>query len=395
MAEAVIIDAVRTPIGVRDGGLAGWHPADLAGHVLAALVERSQLDPEQIEEVVLGCATQVGAQSSNLARGAVLAGGMPESISAATVDRQAASSQHAVMIAAHAIMAGTYDIAIAGGVEVMSRVPARAAGHEPRFGQAESPAMKCRYTDSGGLVPLPITAELLAASAGLDRDQLDSFAVQSHTRAAAAQAEGRFDAEIVPVRRRPFGGPDRSDSPLVTADEGVDPDLTIDALAQLKPIFVRGGMVTPGNAARVADGASATLIMSEERAAALGLNPRARLRTFATAGVDPILEFSGVVAATRKALEASKLSIDDIDCIEINESFASTVLAWAAELHPDPARVNANGGAIALGHPAGCAGTRLLASLLAELDRSGGRFGLQTMAAAGGLANATIIERIA
>lgn len=396
MGEVVVIDAVRTPLGARAGTLAAWHPAELAGLVLVALVERAGIDPDLIGDVVLGCATPVGAQGSNVARGAVLAAGLPVGVAAATVDRQGASGQQAVMMAAHSIMGGTHDIVIAGGVEMMSRVPARAAANDPRYGPAESLSVHRRYAAAGGLVRPAVAAEQLALRAGLNREALDRFALESHHRAVTAQAEGRFDREIVAVPNAPgaAAGSKRGEAPI-TVDESINPDLTIDELAALKPLYVRDGMVTAGNSARPADGAAAVLLMSEARASELGMVPRARFLSFAAAGVDPLAMLSGAAPATRTALEAAKLTMEDIDSIEVNESFAAAVLAWATEMHVEPLAINRNGGAIALGDPLGCSGARLLGALLNGLERSDGRYGLQAMTADGGLGLATIIERCA
>jgi acetyl-CoA acyltransferase len=395
MRTAVIVDAVRTAGGRRNGALSGWHPADLAAEVLTALQTRNDLDPALIDDVIMGCVMQAGAQSVNVGRNAVLAAGWPEEVPATTVDRQCGSSQQAAHFAAQGVMAGAYDVVIAAGVEVMSLVP-MGASMGRGFGAPFGPRVARRYEDRGGLVPQGISAERIAEKWDLSRDELDRYALRSQERAAAARDEGRFDREIVPVarlRRDTESGAVVSGGAAVTADEGIRPT-TAAALAELRPAFTPGGRVTAGNSSQITDGASALLIMSEERAAALGCTPRARFHAFALAGVDPVLMLTGPIPATGKVLARAGMTLDQIDLVEINEAFASVVLAWERDLHPDPERVNVNGGAIALGHPLGCSGTRLTATLLNELERTGGRWGLQTMCEGGGLANATIIERL-
>ncbi|MGH9103051.1 MAG: thiolase family protein [Acidimicrobiales bacterium] len=391
MAGAVIIDAVRTAGGKRNGKLRGWHPADLAGAVLAELVSRSDLDPELIDDVIVGCVSQVGEQGLNVGRNAVLAAGFPESVCATTVDRQCGSSQQALHFAAQGVMAGAYDVAVAAGVECMTRVPLGAsfsAGPGLPFG----PSMMERYAPAGGLVPQGIAAELVAERWGLTREELDSYAARSQQRAAAARADGRFEAEIVPVAVRGDDGAPGDE--VLEEDEGIRPATTPEVLAALKPAFRSDGMVTAGNSSQITDGAAAVLVMSEERAAALGVRPRARLHAFALAGVDPVTMLTGPIPATTKVLERAKLDLADIDRIEINEAFASVVLAWEREHPVDMERVNVNGGAIALGHPLGATGVKLMATLLNELERCGGRWGLLTMCEGGGMANATVIERL-
>jgi acetyl-CoA acyltransferase len=396
MPTAVIVDAVRTAGGKRNGKLSGWHPADLAGEVLKALAERNSLDPALVDDVIMGCVMQVGGQALNIGRNAVLAAGWPESVPATTVDRQCGSSQQAAHFAAQGVMAGAYDIVVAAGVEVMSLVPMGASmvqGHGIPFG----PKVMDRYADAGGLVPQGISAEMIADQWGLSRTDLDTYSARSQQRAAQATAEGRFDNEIIPVAEKRLDretGNVIETGELVTADEGIRPDTTVESLAQLKPAFKPDGKVTAGNSSQITDGASAALIMTEEKAKELGLTPRARFHAFSLAGVDPVTMLTGPIPATRKVLERAGLTMDDIDVTEINEAFASVVLAWEKELHPDMDKVNPNGGAIALGHPLGCSGTKLLATLLNELERTGGRYGLQTMCEGGGLANATIIERL-
>jgi acetyl-CoA acyltransferase len=397
MPTAVIVDAVRTAGGKRNGKLSGWHPVDLAAETLNALVERNQIDPAVIEDVVMGCVMQAGAQSVNVARNAVLAAGWPEEVPGTTVDRQCGSGQQAAHFAAQAVIAGAHDVVVAGGVEVMSQVPMGASIGDGKYGLPFGPRMSQRYQDVGGLVPQGISAELIADKWGLTREDLDAFGAQSQQRAARARDEGRFDNELIAVRSihrdKETGNITESDE-LVRADEGIRPDTTAESLANLKPAFKPDGKVTAGNSSQITDGASAALIMSEDKAAELGLRPRARFHTFALAGADPIMMLTAPIPATQRVLDKAGLSLDDIDLVEINEAFASVVLAWQRETGADLSKVNVNGGAIALGHPLGCSGTKLLATLLNELERTGGRYGLETMCEGGGMANATIIERL-
>ena len=397
MPTAVIVDAVRTAGGKRNGKLSGWHPADLAAETLKALVERNDLDPALIEDVIMGCVMQVGAQGLNIGRNAVLAAGFPESVCATSVDRQCGSSQQSAHFAAQAVIAGAHDIVIAAGVEVMSLVAMGASMMAPNTGQPFGPKVMERYAGVGGLVPQGISAEMIADKWGLSREDLDAFGARSQQSAERATEEGRFQREIIPVasrRRDKETGKVVESGELVDKDEGIRPGTTVDTLASLKPAFKPDGKVTAGNSSQITDGASAVLIMSEERAKALGLRPRARVVSFALAGADPIMMLTAPIPATTKALEKAKLTMDDIDSTEINEAFASVVLAWEKEHHPDMSKVNVNGGAIALGHPLGCSGAKLMATLVNELERSGGRYGLQTMCEGGGMANATIIERL-
>jgi acetyl-CoA acyltransferase len=397
MAEAVIVDAIRTPMGKRNGSLSGFHPADLAGEVLKALSDRNDLDPAMVEDVIMGCVMQVGAQAGNVGRSAVLASGWPESVPATTVDRQCGSSQQSAHFAAQGVMAGAYDIVVAAGVEVMSMVPMGSSFMTPNTGMPFGPAMMARYEDRGGLVPQGTSAEMIAEKWNLSREDLDAYGARSQQFAARAREEGRFEREILPVQARPVDkdtGKLIETDEILSADEGIRPDTTVETLANLKPAFKPDGVVTAGNSSQITDGASALLIMSEAKANELGMTPRARFHSFALAGVDPIFMLTGPLPATEKVLERSGLTMDDIDLVEINEAFASVVLAWEKELHPDMDKVNVNGGAIALGHPLGCSGARLMTTLLHELERTGGRYGLQTMCEGGGLANATIIERL-
>jgi len=386
MPTAVIVDAVRTPLGRRNGKLKDVHPVDLAAHTLRALVDRTGIDPALVEDVIMGCVMQVGEQAVNVGRNAALAAGFPEDTVGTTVDRQCGSSQQAAHFAAQGVMAGAYDVVIAAGVESMTRVPMGSSFAEGKVGFPFGPAMTQRYPN---LVPQGISAELISEKWNISRAENDAFSVESHRRAAQATAEGRFDREIVPIDVETEAGPE-----TMRADEGIRPDSSIEKLAQLKPAFKPDGVITAGNSSQITDGAAALLIMSEEKAVELGLRPRARFHAFALAGVDPVLMLTGPIPATAKVLERAKMTLEDMDLIEINEAFAPVVLAWAKEHRPDMSKVNVNGGAIALGHPLGCSGARLMATLVCELERTGGRWGLQTMCEGGGMANATIIERL-
>ncbi len=385
---AVIVDAVRTPLGRRNGKLKDWHPVDLVAQTMTALQERTGIDPGLVDDVIMGCVMQVGEQAVNVGRNAVLAAGWPEHVPGTTIDRQCGSSQQAAHFAAQGVIAGAYDIVVAAGVEVMTRVPMGSSMADGKFGFPFGPAVGARYAPEGGLVPQGISAELIADKWGLTRDDLDAFGVRSQAFARRATDEGRFDREIVPV----LG----ADGALMRTDEGLR-ETTRESLGALKPAFrpeEDGGRVTAGNSSQITDGASAILIMSEAKAAQLGLTPRARFVNFALAGDNPRMMLTAPIPATQKVLARAGLTMDDIDLTEINEAFASVVLAWEKELHPDMDTVNVNGGAIALGHPLGASGARLMTTLLCELERTGGRYGLQTMCEGGGMANATIIERL-
>ncbi|NKQ53945.1 thiolase family protein [Amycolatopsis sp. K13G38] len=397
MRDAVIVDAVRTPVGKGKpgGALSGLHPVDLHAHAIRSLIERTGIDPASVDDVISGVVGQIGEQSGNNARWAALAAGLPESVPAVTVDRQCGSSQQAIHFAAQGVISGAYDIVIASGVESMSHVPigSQTAGQNI-FGAAVTE----RYPE--GLVPQGISAELIAQRWRLSRGQLDAFASESHRRAAAAWAEGRFAGEVSPLKAP---GPDGSLMQVAT-DESVRPSTTLEVLAGLTPAFRAevwqqrfpdiDWKVTAGNSSPVNDGASALLITSSETARRLGLRPRARLHSFAVVGDDPLYMLTGVIPATRKVLDRAGLSLSDIDAFEVNEAFASVVLAWRAETGADAAKVNVNGGATAIGHPLGASGGRLMTTLLSVLEQTGGRYGLQTMCEAGGLANATVIERL-
>jgi acetyl-CoA acyltransferase len=391
MTSAVIVDAVRTPGGRRNGKLRGWHAVDLAAEPLKALVERNDLDPALVDDVVVGCVMQVGEQALNIGRNAVLAAGFPESVPATTLDRQCGSSQQALHFAAQGVIAGAYDVVIAAGIEHMTHTPMGSSVVRD-LGFPFGPTMMSRYAERGGLVSQGISAEMIADQWNLSREELDAFGAKSQQLAAKATAEGRFDKEIVALSVKDDEGQVTDET--IAVDEGIRPDTTVEVLANLKPAFKPDGKVTAGNSSQITDGASAVLIMSEEKASALGLTPLARFHTFALAGVDPVTMLTGPIPATRSILERSKLTMEDIDLVEINEAFASVVLAWEKELHPDMAKVNVNGGAIALGHPLGASGAKLMATLVYELERTSGRYGLQTMCEGGGMANATIIERL-
>jgi acetyl-CoA acetyltransferase family protein len=388
--EPVVVGAVRTPVGKRNGALAGVHAVDLGAVALRALVERSEVDPVLVDDVIMGCVSQVGEQSLNVARNAWLAAGLPEEVPATTIDRQCGSSQQAVQFAAQGIMAGGYRLVVAGGVEHMTRVPMGSTMSGP--GVPFGPAMHDRY--QGRLVPQGISAELITEKWGLTREEQDEFALRSHRRAAAAQDAGRFDRQLVPVEVPGPDGGEGGGPTLVRADEGVRRDTSMEKLAGLKPAFRPDGQVTAGNSSQISDGAAALLLASRETAERLGLRPLARFAGFALAGVDPVLMLTGVIPATERVLRQTGLGMDDLDVIEINEAFASVVLSWGREVEPNWDRVNPNGGAIALGHPLGASGARIMTDLVAELERGGGRYGLQVMCEGGGMANATVLERL-
>ena len=387
MREAVIVDAVRTPGGKRNGQLQDWHAVDLAAHVLKAIEERTGIDPAIVDDVIMGCVMQVGEQSLNIGRNAVLAAGWPESVPATTVDRQCGSSQQALHFAAQGVIAGAYDVAVAAGVEVMTRTP-MGASVVKGMGFPFSETMQNRYEETG-LPPQGIGAEMIADEYGLSREDLDAFGAESQRRAAVATAEGRFENEIVPVPVEIDGKIE-----MMTADEGIRHGTTAESLSKLNPAFREDGKITAGNSSQITDGASAVLVMSAEKAAELGLRARARFHSFALAGADPVTMLKGPIPATEKIMSRSGLGLGEIDLFEVNEAFASVVLAWQKEHGTDLSKTNVNGGAIALGHPLGCSGAKLMATLLNELERTGGRYGLQTMCEGGGMANATIIERI-
>jgi acetyl-CoA C-acetyltransferase len=383
MPEAYIVEAVRTPVGKRGGGLAGAHPADLGAHVITSLVERSGIDPSAVEDVFFGCVDQLGPQAGDIARTAWLAAGYTEDVPGTTIDRQCGSSQQAVHFAAQAVMSGTNDVIVAGGVQNMSMIPIAAAltAAEP-FGFADpfsgSEGWVARYGDQE--ISQFRGAELIAEKWGISREDMEVFALESHERAIRAQDEGRFEREIAPFRG-------------VELDEGPRRGTSLEKMAQLPPLE-EGGRLTAAVASQISDGASAMLVMSERAVAEHGVTPRARIQHLSVRGDSPVFMLSAPIPATAYALEKTGMSIDDIDLVEINEAFASVVLAWQKETGADLEKVNVNGGAIALGHPLGATGTRLMTTLLHELERSGGRYGLQTMCEGGGQANVTIIERL-
>ena len=385
MRTCVIVDAVRTPVGRRNGVLSGWHATDLAAQPLAALVERTGIDPGLVEDVIMGCTMTVGEQAMNIARNAALAAGFPESVPGTTVDRQCGSAQQAIHFAAQAVLSGAMDIAIGAGVESMSRVPIGSTT-EPGPGEAYGPLYKARFD----LIHQGECAEEIARRWGISREEMDDLAYTSHQRALTATAEGRFENEIVALEARSADG---AASGTVTTDEGMR-DTPREKLGQLRPAFSEDGLVTAASSSQISDGAAAVLVMTEEKAAQLGLTPRARFHTFAVAANDPQIMLTAPIPATELVLAKSGLPLDEIDLVEINEAFASVVLAWAKETGADMSTVNVNGGAMALGHPTGASGARLMATLLNELERTGGRYGLQTMCEGGGQANATIIERL-
>ncbi|MBU3864629.1 acetyl-CoA C-acetyltransferase [Streptomyces sp. 4503] len=382
MSEAFIVGAVRTPVGRRKGTLSGVHPADLGAHVLRALLERTGADPGAVDDVYFGCVSQIGAQTGNVARTAWLSAGLPQHVPGTTIDRQCGSSQQAVHFAAQAVGSGAADLVVAGGVEVMSLVPIASP-----MTVGEQAGMGSPYAGDGWRehfgdqeVSQFHGAELIAEKWGVSRADMEEFALTSHQRALAAHADGAFDDEITPA----FG---------LTADEGPRADTTLEKMAGLKTL-TEDGRLTAAVSSQISDGAAALLIASEEAVRRHGLTPLARVHTMAVVGSDPIHMLTGPIPATEKVLDRAGLSIGDIDLVEINEAFASVVLAWQKEIGPDPQRVNAFGGAIALGHPLGATGARLMTTLVHQLRRTGGRYGLQTMCEGGGMANATVLERL-
>ncbi|SDE55864.1 thiolase family protein [Pseudonocardia oroxyli] len=374
MRDAVIVEAVRTPVGKRNGGLSGVHPADLSAHVLTSLVERAGVDPAEIEDVIWGCVSQVGEQTMDIGRTAALAAGFPETVTGVTIDRQCGSSQQSVHFAAAGLVAGQYDVVVAGGVESMSRVPMGSSsnGQNP-FGEK----FLARYD---GVFPNQgIGAEMIAEQWGFSRTELDEFAIGSHEKAAAARAEGRFDGQITPVGD-------------VAQDEGIRPGGTVEGLAKLKTVFKEDGVIHAGNASQISDGSAALLMMTSEKAKALGLTPIARVHTAVLAGADPIIMLTAPIPATQKALAKSGLKIDEIGAFEINEAFAPVPMAWLKDIGADAEALNPNGGAIALGHPLGGSGARIMTTLIHHMKDNGIRYGLQSMCEGGGQANATILE---
>jgi len=390
MAEAYIVAVARSAGGKRGGRLAGVHPADLAGRVLAGLIDRAGADPHAVEDVIMGCACPGGEQGANIARNAVLAGGLPESVPGPHVDRQCGSSQQAVHFAAATVMAGVMDVVIAAGVESMTRVPmglpwTLAAKHG--FGTYRSPGIEARYPDTpfsqfGG-------AEMLAKKYGLTRDVLDAYALESHRRAAAATAEGKFDAEIIPLEVVTPEG----ETVIHKTDEGIRADASLEKISSVK-LLTEGGVISAANASQICDGAAAVLVVNERGLKALGLKPLARIHQMTVLGHDPVIMLEAPIPATQRALAKAGMGIGDIDLYEVNEAFAPVPLAWAQALNADAARMNVHGGAIALGHPLGGSGAKLMSTLVSALHSTGGRYGLQTMCEAGGMANVTIVERL-
>ena len=382
MRDTVIVEAVRTAVGKRNGGLSGMHPADLSAIVLNELLERVDVGPELVDDVIWGCVSQVGDQSSNIGRYAVLAAGWPESIPGTTVNRACGSSQQALDFAVQAVMSGQQDVVVAGGVEVMSRVPLGAARAS---GMPYGPKVLARYDDFS--FNQGLSAEMIAKKWGFSRTQLDEYSVQSHRRAAAAQDSGAFTDQIVPVFT--------DNETAVVADEGVRRGTTIEKLAALKPAFVDDGVIHAGNSSQISDGAAALLVTTSEMAVGLGLTPLVRYRAGAVTGADPVLMLTGPIPATEKVLTKAGVALADVGVFEVNEAFAPVPLAWMAETGADPGRVNPLGGAIALGHPLGASGAALKTRMVHHMRDNGIRYGLQTMCEGGGTANATLVELIA
>jgi acetyl-CoA acyltransferase len=386
MRDAVIIDAVRTPVGKRNGGLSGIHPVDLSAHVLKALAERTSLEPSLVDDVIWGCVSAVGEQSGCIGRYSVLAAGWPESVPGVTIDRQCGSSQQAVHFAAAGVVSGQYDIAIAGGVESMSRTPLGSTRADGRFGEPYGPLVAERYDNFA--FNQGTGAQMIADEYGLSRADMDQHALDSHARAARATDEGRFRAQLAPVTVTDADGTQR----VVDADEGIRRGSTPEMLAALKPAFTEDGAITAGNASQISDGAAALLITTDEIARQHGWTPMARVHTAVVTGTDPITMLKGPIAATAKVLKASGLSLQDIGAFEINEAFASVTLAWLRETGAPYELLNPNGGAIAIGHPLGGSGARLMTTLVHHMRDNGIRYGLQSMCEGGGMANATILE---
>jgi acetyl-CoA C-acetyltransferase len=392
MAEAFIVAARRTAGGRRNGRLSGWHPADLAGRVLDALIDDTGIDPAAVEDVIMGCVSQVGEQAMNVARNAVLSSKLPESVPATSIDRQCGSSQQALHFAAQAVMSGTMDCVIAAGVESMTRVPMfspSSLAQKAGLGMYNSPGMDQRYP--GVQFSQFLGAEMIAKKYGLTKLQLDEYALQSHRRAIAASQAGRFDREILALDARRQDGSDAGG--LHTVDEGIRFDATLEAIASVK-LLQEGGAITAANASQICDGASGVMVVSERALKAHGLKPLARIHHLSVMGHDPVIMLEAPIPATEIALRKAGMRIDQIHAYEVNEAFAPVPLAWLQKLGADPARINVNGGAIALGHPLGASGTKLMTTLLNVLQQNGGRYGLQTMCEGGGMANVTIVERL-
>ncbi|WP_077038166.1 acetyl-CoA C-acetyltransferase [Pelomonas sp. KK5] len=382
MAEAYIVAALRTAGGKRKGRLSGWHPVDLAAQVIDALVERTGADPASIDDVILGCVSQVGEQASNVARNAVLASKLPESVPGTSVDRQCGSSQQALHFAAQAVMSGTMDIVIAAGVESMTRVP-MFSPNPAELGSYQSPAIDARY--DGVRFSQFMGAEMIARKYGFSRDQLDAYALESHRRASAAAGAGLFRDEILPLSL--------ADGSVHDADEGIRHDATLEGIGAVK-LLQEGGVISAANASQICDGASGVMVVNEAGLRRLRVAPLARIHHMSVMGSDPVIMLETPLPATERALQRAGMKIDDVDLFEVNEAFASVPLAWLQHLGADPARLNVHGGAIALGHPLGASGTKLMATLVHALRQRGARYGLQTMCEGGGMANVTIVERL-
>ena len=380
MRDAVIVEAVRTPVGKRNGGLSGIHPVDLSAHVLQALAERSGVDPAVIDDVIWGCVSQVGEQTFDIARNVALAAGWPETVTGVTVDRQCGSSQQSVHFAAAGLISGQYDVAVAGGVESMSRVPMGSAlADKNPFGERFMARYDGKFPNQG------VGAEMIAEQWGFTRTQLDEFSIASHEKAAAAQDEGRFEGQIAPVTL--------PDGTVVSQDEGIRRGGTVEGLSKLKTVFKpEGGTITAGNSSQISDGSAALLMTTSEKAAELGLTPIVRVHTAVLAGADPVIMLTAPIPATRKALAKSGLRVDEIGAYEVNEAFAPVPLAWLKDIGADAKSLNPDGGAIALGHPLGGSGARIMTTLIHHMRDNGIRYGLQTMCEGGGQANATILE---
>jgi acetyl-CoA C-acetyltransferase len=392
MTQAFIVSAIRTAGGRRNGKLSGWHPADLAAQVLDALVDRTGIDPAAVEDVLMGCVSQVGEQSSNVARNAVLASKLPESVPATSIDRQCGSSQQALHFAAQAVMSGMQDVVIAAGVESMTRVPMFTSSELPRkngLGHYMSPAIRARYPDIE--FSQFMGAEMIARKYGLSKEQLDSYSLESHRRAKAATEANAFDAELLPVSAW-RAGEERS-AELHRVDEGIRFDATLEGIAGVK-LLQEGGVITAANASQICDGASGVMVVSEKALKTFNLKPLARIHHLSVIGHDPVVMLEAPIPATQAALKKAGLKAQDIDAFEVNEAFAPVPLAWLQVTGADPQRLNVHGGAIALGHPLGASGTKLMATLLNVLRQRKGRWGLQTMCEGGGMANVTIVEAL-
>ena len=381
MRDAVIVEAVRTPVGKRNGGLSGVHPVDLSAHVLRSLAERTGIDPAHVDDVIWGCVGQVGEQTFDIARNAVIGAGWPLSVPGVTVDRQCGSSQQSVHFAAAGLVSGQYDVVVAGGVESMSRVPmgASAIGQNP-LGSSLEDFYHGTFPNQG------TGAEMIAERWGFSRTQLDEFSLGSHQKAAAAQDDGRFEAQITPVKL--------PDGTVVSADEGIRRGSTVEQLAGLKTPFKPDGVISAGNSSQISDGSAALLMTTSEKAAELGLTPLARIHTAVLAADDPVIMLTAPIPATKKALDRSGLTIGEIGAYEVNEAFAPVPLAWLADIGADPAKLNVNGGAIALGHPLGATGAMILGTVIDELERRDLTLGLVTLCIGGGMGIATVVERV-